>query len=321
MPTTPGSLPRPPSATVRSFPDDCQDCQKKISKIVQNSKKYLAKHTDLYYNVPSVVSFNIDDDTHFPIVRKEKKGEQIMTTNRYFACLALVASTFFSATNVRASDSASVEELAEAIAQTLDFKFVGVNDQATNIAGLLDSLSLTAEHNPELGNTGGVTFTFISNYTDGSKSQAGGAGKIFGNEFFLYNTDDVFAGSGNGISSGGGIQGGGNIWSSADYTAVTSGYSQAADGSQQVSFTLTFAEGKTWEDFIVAVESESGGFTVGTHLQALSGGISAKVVSGIRTEAEGGSGTPDNTIPEPATLMILGLGLAGLGVARHRMKK
>ncbi len=87
------------------------------------------------------------------------------------------------------------------------------------------------------------------------------------------------------------------------------------------NFTLNFAEGFGEADFFSYLNSEDCDFMMGLHLMSLTEGESVKVYSVYLTPGDvtpsGGSATP-----EPATMLVMGLGLLGAGFyARRRMNR
>src|SRR6185503_2288331 len=86
--------------------------------------------------------------------------------------------------------------------------------------------------------------------------------------------------------------------------------------SDTISFSLTNTSG-TWAGDSDVLAGNSQGFHVAAHIFVTSSPANAAngaVVTGFATE--GGN----NVIPEPTSMLLLGLGLAGFGAARRRRK-
>jgi hypothetical protein len=196
---------------------------------------------------------------------------------------------------------------ANAKADLFEFTFTIVGSKENQSA--VDGISFIAADNG-----GGITFTFNSTWDQGKYD---GPGSVLKDEVFLYNVGDVFDTSG--LKVGGGLKAGQGWWNEAAYTAYItpgpeSGYYNGGGnfiGSTLNGgyFTLDYAEGAGWLDFLALMSSENP-FSVGAHFYNLNGNYSASAQAVSKGE-----------VPEPATLALFGLGLAGLGVVRARRKK
>lgn len=103
--------------------------------------------------------------------------------------------------------------------------------------------------------------------------------------------------------------------------ATTQGSSWTFTDAGTLSFTLKFAEGMTWENFLENMED----FAVGVHLapQGVASGMfianewkdpSVIIPDPPPTDPFGAVATP-----EPATLVLVGLGIAGVAAYRRKM--
>ena len=163
----------------------------------------------------------------------------------------------------------------------------------------------------------GVVFSFI---------QAEGAtAKVKDGEFYLYNVENIFDASEGifttaGLKTGGNPTGvGGSGWGNPNWTAtVTPKTGNGFYAQDEATFTLYFSENGNWDSFAAWLEEST--FAIGFHELAMNNGQSAVMVVNDWKLPEDPSTAPTAT-PEPATLAIIGLGLAGLGFARRRMAK
>ena len=121
-----------------------------------------------------------------------------------------------------------------------------------------------------------------------------------------------------------------NVFSS-NFSGSAFGGNSIITPNSPITASLTFKTGYSWEDFEALIVN--GDISIIGHIQSLNSNVAgvqsingAKFTLDTRSSENTGSTsveeTPTNATPEPATLLILGLGFAGAGfVARSRMSK
>ena len=102
-------------------------------------------------------------------------------------------------------------------------------------------------------------------------------------------------------------------WSNGGWTSTS---------NTSTSVLLDFANGYTWEDFEKLVNSEDFNGYIEAHLQSIGKGGQSINEGKFTVTREPDQGASGGTTPEPATLLIIGLGTIGAGfAARRRMSK
>jgi len=163
----------------------------------------------------------------------------------------------------------------------------------------------------------GVEFTFTSTWTGGSNNNGRGWLQNNGSEnigsLYIWGGSDVFTTSQWVVA--------GSVQNTLDKPFGGSYFQVASDFVVQIpnanvwseegyKFSMFYGADGNWNAFVDAVLD---GFAMGVHLGDLGGASGAYIGLGFVLDPI--------PLPEPATLAVLGLGLAGLGIARRKMKK
>ena len=102
-----------------------------------------------------------------------------------------------------------------------------------------------------------------------------------------------------------------------DILGSSTGWSN--NGWAETSKVYTYNLNYDWNDLVAMVTADGFDGYIAAHMQSI-GAAGKSINEGVFTYVPSAGGN-DNSTPEPATLAILGLGLAGLGMARRRMTK
>jgi hypothetical protein len=164
-----------------------------------------------------------------------------------------------------------------------------------------------------------ATITFTANNTGGYQYLFGDGGSVAVNVNAASWTLGPITGSnaGTGFSPGPYSDGGaGNEDGFGSFNQTINSFDGFTSSSDIITFTLTNTSG-TWANEASVLTGNSNGYHVAAHIFVTSSPANAAngaVVTGFATEGSG------NTIPEPTSMLLLGLGLVGAGAARRRKK-
>ena len=141
------------------------------------------------------------------------------------------------------------------------------------------------------GNFATLTFDYSDLvYANSWESLVGGADTLKFKNFSLYGFESIFA--------------------SSQWNPAMSDFSPTSNN-------FTFANDNTWESFVAFVLGEDFDGYIKAHIQSIGSG-GASINAGEFTLK--GTVEPFSHAPEPATLLILGLGAVGAGLAARRRK-
>ena len=246
-----------------------------------------------------------------------QKGKKIM--KQYTWTLVLLAACL-----VTSGVKADILDLLEADAiDTIVFQFGTVFDSGNPDASgnwmqhgnLVDHIWLVAA-----ATEGGVKFTLQTDYawSDGNEYL-----KIKDNRLYIWGAaGEIFErGSENVTAPGTGMEGG-DGWKPAAFDVVPTDPTKWFTGKPPLEFTLLYAENADgimydWDAFKALADSDA--FWFGGHFQNTEFGSVRLITGSLPEPPEGGE---EAAVPEPATLALMSLGLAGIGAAaRRRMKK
>ena len=192
--------------------------------------------------------------------------------------------------------------------------------QTAQDQGYGQSVKVTAQ---QTSDGKGVTFTFDSTYDGVMQMQTKGNG----NGILIYASGDaenVFNFTGFGTTSLNQLAAPYNGVQAYQTTNVNAGATTQGSSwlfDTTLSFTLAFAEGMGWDDFVENMDD----LAIGVHLAPKGLASSMYIANDWRDPTKEPPPvvepptTPGSTTPEPATIILVGLGIAGAVAYRRRM--